>query len=60
MFETEVTRVIRNAPALAPIPKRQPIGDDFFPVTAVAAGGDAMDVAEEREPVDVVSKMWSF
>ena len=52
--------MIRNAPALAPIPKRQPIGDDFFPITVVAAGGDAMDVGEEREPVDVVSKMWSF
>ena len=60
MFETEVTRVIRNAPALAPIPKRQPIGDDFFPIARVEAGGDAMEVGDEREPVDVVSKMWSF
>ncbi|SCV67636.1 BQ2448_5247 [Microbotryum intermedium] len=36
MFETEATRMIRNVPALAPVPQRQPIGDSFFPVTPVA------------------------
>ncbi|SGY16295.1 BQ5605_C012g06834 [Microbotryum silenes-dioicae] len=36
MFETEATRLIRNAPALAPVPQRQPIGDSFFPSTPAA------------------------
>lgn len=31
MFSSETTRVLRTAPALAPVPKRQPIGDSFFP-----------------------------
>lgn len=31
MFDTELTRKLRSAPALAPLPARQPIGDSYFP-----------------------------
>lgn len=58
MFDTEVTRKIRNAPALAPVPARQPIGDSFFPAIAVK-GIEAENVVDE-EPVDLVSRIWDF
>lgn len=35
MFDTELTRKLRSAPALAPLPARQPIGDSFFPSSLV-------------------------
>ncbi|KAK4053385.1 Maturation and nuclear export of 40S ribosomal subunits interacting protein [Microbotryomycetes sp. JL201] len=31
LFQSEITRIVTKAPALAPVPKRQPIGDSFFP-----------------------------
>lgn len=31
MFDTELTRKLRSAPALAPLPPRQPMGDCYFP-----------------------------
>lgn len=48
-----MTRKIRNAPALAPVPARQPIGDSFFPKTVEGT-------EEQPEPVDLVAKLWSF
>ena len=66
MFESETSRVIRSAPALAPVPKRQPIGDSFFPSRTAAPkviepkeGDDAEEKADE-EPVDIISAMWGF
>ncbi|GAA5877688.1 hypothetical protein JCM3774_006642 [Rhodotorula dairenensis] len=54
LIDTELARKITNRPpALAPVPKRQPIGDSFFPRQA---GHDESD----PEPVDVVSRLWSF
>ncbi|KAL8292627.1 hypothetical protein RQP46_001239 [Phenoliferia psychrophenolica] len=52
MFETEATRKIRNAPAMAPVPQRQPIGTSFFPPTDAPAHEDG--------PVDLVSQLWTF
>ncbi|GAA5849657.1 hypothetical protein JCM8547_000524 [Rhodosporidiobolus lusitaniae] len=86
LLETELTRraSTRYAPALAPVPARQPIGDSFFPLPGSVNGGapaggerlkvkvkkivgvdeDGLDVEEEGEeevePVDVVSRLWSF
>lgn len=68
MFESETSRIIRSAPALAPVPKRQPIGDSFFPSLASAVQKaekevDAEGEGEEKEaaePVDLVSAMWAF
>ena len=52
MFEMEATRKIRNAPAMAPVPQRQPIGSSLFPPT------DALE--HEDGPVDIVSQLWTF
>ncbi|GAA5885679.1 hypothetical protein JCM6882_007524 [Rhodosporidiobolus microsporus] len=85
LISTELTRRIANrAPALAPVPARQPIGDSFFPLPGSTNGGapaggvkatvkvkkvvgvgeDGEDLVreeeEEVEPVDVVSRLWSF
>lgn len=62
MFETEATRKIRNAPALAPVPARQPIGDSFFPLPQkVVESTEAMEEEEDLlAPVDLISKMWTF
>lgn len=59
MFESEATRKIRNAPALAPVPARQPIGDSFFPASNE---GKKMKVdgEEEEMAVDIVSELWEF
>ncbi|KAM0748140.1 CBF-domain-containing protein [Meredithblackwellia eburnea MCA 4105] len=53
MIQTELTRVIKNAPALAAVPQRQPIGNSFFP----SCGEDE---ADERGAIDVVSELWTF
>lgn len=68
MFETEVARQIRHPPALAPVPKRQPIGDSFFPtpVEHKPVEDVAMEDGEEEvdpdadAPVDLVSALWTF
>lgn len=67
LIDTELARKITNRPpALAPVPKRQPIGDSFFPRPASAkrqrADREGEDEEEEGslEPVDVVSRLWSF
>lgn len=67
LFDTEATRVIRNAPALAPVPKRKPIGDSFFPKVKLAEEREAEGEEDEEmvdpdadAPVDVVSSMWTF
>lgn len=94
MFDTELTRKLRTAPALAPLPARQPIGDSFFPSSIVypaSALSIAMnsgattkkrqrilldDMGEEiglvaddddeeakeadREPIDIVARLWRF
>lgn len=66
MFATESERVIRKAPALAPVPKRQPIGDSFFPKpkSVVVVEGEVVGEEEEEkvelEDVDLVSSLWSF
>ncbi|KAK4700927.1 U3 small nucleolar RNA-associated protein 19, partial [Phenoliferia sp. Uapishka_3] len=52
MFEVEATRKIRSAPAMAPVPQRQPIGSSFFPPT------DAPE--HEDGPVDIISQLWTF
>lgn len=52
MFETEATRKIRSAPAMAPVPQRQPIGSSFFPPTDAPAHEDGA--------VDIVSQLWTF
>ncbi|KAI5480438.1 ribosome biogenesis protein NOC4 [Pseudohyphozyma bogoriensis] len=58
MFESEMTRKIKNAPALAPVPQRQPIGDSFFPLAGKEAEVD--EDGDELELVDIVSKLWEF
>jgi U3 small nucleolar RNA-associated protein 19 len=58
MFETEATRIIRNAPALAPVPERQPIGDSFFPSARQVVA--EMEEDEALAPVDLVSALWVF
>jgi U3 small nucleolar RNA-associated protein 19 len=67
MFETEVTRKIRNAPALAPVPQRQPIGDSFFPSSSakavvIGAGDEDGDGNDQSllKAVDLVSALWVF
>ncbi|GAA5912243.1 hypothetical protein JCM8208_001311 [Rhodotorula glutinis] len=81
LIETELARKITNrAPALAPVPQRQPIGDSFFPQVPQAddegapVSGAAAAVKEKRsegelgeeeekealEPVDIVSRLWTF
>ncbi|GAA5982170.1 hypothetical protein JCM10908_004766 [Rhodotorula pacifica] len=62
LIDTELARKITNRPpALAPVPKRQPIGDSFFPQRK---GAKTTTPDEEDEsalgPVDVVSRLWSF
>ncbi|BGP24309.1 Maturation and nuclear export of 40S ribosomal subunits interacting protein [Rhodotorula toruloides] len=60
LIETELARKITNRPpALAPVPKRQPIRDSFFP-HAGGEGTEAEEQDEEEEPVDIVSALWSF
>lgn len=65
MFQTEINRKIRNAPALAPVPKRQPIGDSFFPssqatnIKKTTEEGEE-EAEEEDEPVDLISRIWEF
>lgn len=59
MFESELTRKIKNSPALAPIPKRQPIGGSFFPKLKENKISEEEE-AEEVEPVDIVSDLWRF
>ncbi|GJN89024.1 hypothetical protein Rhopal_001998-T1 [Rhodotorula paludigena] len=69
LIETELARkIVKRAPALAPVPQRQPIGDSFFPdpstggravaaevkkVKAVVADGEDAADDEEDEPVDL-------
>lgn len=62
MFESETSRIIRSAPALAPVPKRQPIGDSFFPSLVVdkAPLVDGVEEKEEEAAVDLVSEIWGF
>lgn len=65
MFSSETSRIIRSAPALAPVPARQPIGDSFFPnpksrmIELVerktkASVGDDGEVVEEEVVVEEV------
>ncbi|KAM0787461.1 hypothetical protein ACM66B_003539 [Microbotryomycetes sp. NB124-2] len=51
MFNSEVTRVVTRAPALAPVPKRQPIGDSFFPSRETALSYVAAKDAPVAEAV---------
>lgn len=84
LIETELARKITNrAPALAPVPQRQPIGDSFFPQVPQAGEGEgegegaaqaAVVTKDEKrkgeeeeeedkealEPVDIVSRLWTF
>lgn len=63
MFESERTRIIRNAPALAPVPERQPIGDSFFPAVreaVVGVEGEEGDEGDALRAVDLVSALWTF
>jgi U3 small nucleolar RNA-associated protein 19 len=67
LFETEASRQIRHPPALAPVPKRQPIGDSFFPKPVEAKPAEDVEMAEDEDvdpdagaPVDLVSAMWTF
>lgn len=62
MFESEKTRVIRNAPALAPVPERQPIGDSFFPAVreAVVVVEGEEEEGDALRAVDLVSALWTF
>ncbi|BGP15787.1 hypothetical protein JCM10213_005731 [Rhodosporidiobolus nylandii] len=39
LLQTEFTRRLTRAPALAPVPARQPIGDSFFPLPGSSNGG---------------------
>lgn len=57
MFEVEATRKIRSAPALAPVPKRQPIGTSFFPPPTPEGVAPEED---DEGPVDIVSTLWTF
>ncbi|KWU46226.1 CBF-domain-containing protein [Rhodotorula sp. JG-1b] len=58
LIDTELARKITNRPpALAPVPKRQPIGDSFFPQRT---RGESKQEEDALEPVDVVSRLWSF
>ena len=57
LFRTETTdRVIRKAPAIAGMPKRQPIKDSFFPSAKKPHEGEE----DLEEPVDVVSEFFTF
>lgn len=60
MFETEATRIIRNAPALAPVPERQPIGDSFFPAARQVIEASSQEEDSALAPVDLVSALWVF
>ncbi|KAK4048383.1 Maturation and nuclear export of 40S ribosomal subunits interacting protein [Microbotryomycetes sp. JL221] len=72
LFNSEATRIVKKAPALAPVPKRQPIADSFFPSAETASKyrvkqdkvekASAENDEEELDegPVDVVAALWSF
>jgi len=67
MFETEVSRQIRHPPALAPVPKRQPIGDSFFPKPIETKSAEDVEMGDDEDvdpdadaPVDLVSALWTF
>lgn len=63
LFDTEVARKMTKAPALAPVPKRQPIGNSLFPLATddkITAERDVGEEEVEEEPVDVVAAMWRF